>query len=794
MIDQMTELCYEVFYYVFLATWRSLPVFAVVAIATLVLRNRVPARYLCWLWLIVIARLLMPVSVTSMMAISAVADAPAQSLLSTAEGIQVAAQRFDTFTYEDDQGKSVTVALLPDDATDKQRAEADAYVAKITAEEPAIPVSSASSQQFNQGDAGESLFEKMEPLFVILSYSIVIGLPTVAIVLLLRGIVSHLRFAWKLLALPAVKDRDAIDCLLRVCDDVGVGRRPKLKEVPSLDAPAMFGLLRPTVCLPVGWREKLTMEQLEWVLRHEVAHVRGRDGLLLFFATLAKSVHWFNPLSWIAVSKLQHSMESAADELATLHLTETQIREYGDLLLRFAAGQSETRRRPTVGLLAMAAPKDLGRRIQSLTSPVRKGRWPRGLVAVPVIAMVAVCGLTDAKTVQPPSVKPQRIPNFEVALAEGDWNKVNHVNPLPDQKDRRVVSINVEKALQKAKQLEPDIDAEKFVMAYFASYPVTQEQHVWPKIVDGRMTVHVTQQHEALMKQMLSAFEQSGLWQIVTELRVIETDMRFLDQFNWSKSLSTARFRRLERSPTIDGRDHYDPSYFEDSTFSIDMSGSPTESSTEYHVEQSVSVPVRLAKINGLESARFIEQVQRDNRSNIMNAPTKVTMFNGQLGMISDVVQRPFVTDVFEVAGDKATALQPKISVFEDGWKFLVKTSVSAEEQVKLQMVFTHSSVDGVKLANLPNARGNDPAERVTIQVPTVHSDSIAVESVLNEDEALLVFSPKPYSDEVDSENAKRGYGMGQVFMIRTKLLPDRDILKSFVPPDVSTMESKPDE
>lgn len=414
-------------------------------------------------------------------------------------------------------------------------------------------------------------------------------------------------------------------------------------------------------------------------------------------------------------------------------------------------------------------------------------------MAVPVIAMVAVCGLTDAKTVQPSSVKPQRKPNFEVALAEVDWKKVNRFNPLPDQKDRRVVSINVEKALQKAKQLEPDIDAEKFVMAYFASCPVTQEQHVWPKIVDGRMTVHVTQQHEALMKQMLSAFERSGLWQMTIELRVIETEMRFLDQFDWSISDSTARFRRLERSPAIDGRDHYDPSYFEDSTFSIDMSGLPTESSTEYNVEQSVSVPVRLAKINGLESARFIKQVQRDNRSNIMFAP-KVTMFNGQRGMISDVVQRPFVTDVFEVAGDKATALQPKISVFEDGWKFLVKTSVSAEEQVKRQMVFTHSSVDGVKLANLPNARGNDPAERVTIQVPTVHSDSIAVESVLNEDEALLVFSPKPYSDEVDSENAKRGYGMGRVFMIRTKLLPDRDFLKSFVPPDVSTMESKPDE
>ena len=80
MIDQMTGLYCDVFYYVFLASWRALPVFAVVAIATLVLRKRVPARYLCWLWLIVVARLLLPVSATSMMAISAIADAPTQML------------------------------------------------------------------------------------------------------------------------------------------------------------------------------------------------------------------------------------------------------------------------------------------------------------------------------------------------------------------------------------------------------------------------------------------------------------------------------------------------------------------------------------------------------------------------------------------------------------------------------------------------------------------------------------------------------------------------------------------
>ena len=400
-------------------------------------------------------------------------------------------------------------------------------------------------------------------------------------------------------------------------------------------------------------------------------------------------------------------------------------------------------------------------------------------MAVPVIGMVAVCGLTDAKTVQSSAVEPRQIPNFEVALAGADWKKPHPLNQLPDPKDMRVVSINVETALQKARELEPGINAEKFVMAYFASYPVTAEQRTETKIVDGVMTVNVTRQQEALIKQMLSAFEQSGLWQISTELRVIDTNIRLLDQFDWSVSDSTVRIRRLDRSRQIEA-----PECWEDSTLSVDMSGSSLESSTDYGIEQSVSVPVRAAKVSRQESARFIHQVQGDNRSNIMLAP-KVTMFNGQRGLISDVVQRPFITDVFEIAGDFATALKPKISVFEDGWNVLLKTTVSPDETVRLQMVFTHSSVDGVKLANLPNPRGNGLEERVTIQVPTVLSDSIAVESLLNEDEALLVFSPKTYSVEADNERAKRGYGMGQVFMIQTKLIPDSDFLNSFVPPEL---------
>ncbi|TWU55017.1 Regulatory protein BlaR1 [Rubripirellula tenax] len=780
MIERIAEPCSEVIYFAFLASWRALPVFAIVAVLAMVLRKQVPARYSCWLWLIVVARLLLPVSVESRVAISAIADKPMQTLVSGEQEVQSESSGFDTFTYEDDDGKSVTVALLPPGATAEEQAAADAVVAQITAEEVALRESAVAGQEFNQVDEGESYYGVLATVFNLMGYTIILGLPVIGIVLLLRHFVSHARFAWALRSHPLVTDRSTVDCMLRVCDELGVGRRPKLKEVPTLHAPAMFGLFRPTVCLPRKWREELTTEQIEWVFRHEVAHVKGRDGLWLSLATVAKAIQWFNPLSWIAVSKLQQSMERSADELATLHLNETQIREYGELLLQFATGGPSPRGyltsgQPTIGLLAMAAPKGLGRRIESLGTPVHRRSWLRGLVAIPAIGMVAICGLTDAKPIETPAIKPRPVPNFEVALSGVEWKRTDGSNQSPTPQDTRVVSINVENAIRKAKELEPGIDAERFVLHYFAMYPVTADQRAEARITDGVMTVEVTKQQETLMRQMLSAFEQSGLWQIITELRVIDTNIELLDQFDWTTSEATARFARLDHSPVLD-----DPEGWAEATLSLDALGLQPSTNEDYQIEQSASMPIRAAKISRLQSERFIRQLQLDSRSNLMQAP-KVTMFNGQCAVISDVSQRPFVTDVWEIAGDKATAMQPKISVFEDGWKFLLKTTVSPDEEVKLQMVLTQASVEGVKLASLPNSRSNDPNQRVTIQVPTVKSDSIAVESMLKKSEALLVFSPKPYSSESDEDDTNSDSGTGQVFMIRTQLISDHEFLKGFV-------------
>ncbi len=212
MIDRFAELGNELIYFALLASWRVLPVFAVVAIVTFVIRNRVPARYLCWLWVIVLTRLLLPVSVPSVIAISSIADAPAQSLFSSHQETESKPEGFTTYTYDDDEGKPVTIAVLPDDATAEQRTKADAYVSKMTAEEKRSLAASAPSACAEVATTNKTVAERLEPLLIVLAYLVVFGLPAVAIALLIRGIVSHFRFGCRLWFLPAICDRATVDC------------------------------------------------------------------------------------------------------------------------------------------------------------------------------------------------------------------------------------------------------------------------------------------------------------------------------------------------------------------------------------------------------------------------------------------------------------------------------------------------------------------------------------------------------------------------------------------------------
>lgn len=102
-----------------------------------------------------------------------------------------------------------------------------------------------------------------------------------------------------------------------------------------LDAPLLAGLFRPAVYLPekaVAW----PLEKRRSVLLHEMAHRTRKDLWWQFSGTCVCCLWWWNPLSWMALSRMKAEAEQAADDLVVLQSGGGE--SYARLLVEIASG------------------------------------------------------------------------------------------------------------------------------------------------------------------------------------------------------------------------------------------------------------------------------------------------------------------------------------------------------------------------------------------------------------------------------------------------------------------------
>ena len=78
--------------------------------------------------------------------------------------------------------------------------------------------------------------------------------------------------------------------------------------------PGVVGIFRPVLLLPAGIPNRLTPEQFQAILAHELSHVRRRDNLAAAIHMLIEAAFWFHPLVWWLGAKMIEERERACDE------------------------------------------------------------------------------------------------------------------------------------------------------------------------------------------------------------------------------------------------------------------------------------------------------------------------------------------------------------------------------------------------------------------------------------------------------------------------------------------------
>ncbi len=216
-----------------------------------------------------------------------------------------------------------------------------------------------------------------------------------AMAVALIAVAGNIRFLWRAKKRRPVKEPVLLQTLDTCRERMRIKTRIRLARLDSIRMPMLYGWLRPIILLPARYVENWTPEQLRHIFCHELAHHKRRDILLAYLIGVLQILHWFNPLLWIAFYRIRLERELACDAVALNFLGLEQSRAYGATILSMLENISKQSLLPmTVGIAE--SKNNLKRR---LTSIVRFEK-PRLLWTVLGLAVVLLTGstaLTEAR-------------------------------------------------------------------------------------------------------------------------------------------------------------------------------------------------------------------------------------------------------------------------------------------------------------------------------------------------------------------------------------------------------------
>lgn len=99
-----------------------------------------------------------------------------------------------------------------------------------------------------------------------------------------------------------------------VASQLGYSGLCQIKTTQDVESPISFGIRNPTILLPESYFEKLSDVEIQTALLHELSHIKNHDALRILLTKIVESVFFFQPLVWLASSKIRYLSELVADD------------------------------------------------------------------------------------------------------------------------------------------------------------------------------------------------------------------------------------------------------------------------------------------------------------------------------------------------------------------------------------------------------------------------------------------------------------------------------------------------
>lgn len=136
-------------------------------------------------------------------------------------------------------------------------------------------------------------------------------------------------------------------------------------------SPMTCDILFPIVWFPI-YKKDVDKASYQYMIRHELMHIKHHDILIKYLSLLVIALHWFNPLSFLLYYEISCIGEMCCDSNVLEGQAEDACKEYGELLLQIATRKTTSDRKSL--FMNMASTKNskiIQRRIREMTTKKR---------------------------------------------------------------------------------------------------------------------------------------------------------------------------------------------------------------------------------------------------------------------------------------------------------------------------------------------------------------------------------------------------------------------------------------
>ena len=207
---------------------------------------------------------------------------------------------------------------------------------------------------------------------------------------------------------------------------VAIPLRKGIYIADDIDTPFVMGIFRPVIYLP-GTLDKA---ERKYIIAHELHHICRGDHIFKALGYLALTIHWFNPLVWVAFVLVGRDMEMSCDEAVIRKFGEDIRADYSASLLNLATGHRLFAGNPLA--FGEGNPTD---RVRNLAKWKKPAFW-MVLICVVLCLVLAVCLLTNPETDAPDEIN--IVETIPTVATEAEVTPVNDwgVSIKPDRVSR----------------------------------------------------------------------------------------------------------------------------------------------------------------------------------------------------------------------------------------------------------------------------------------------------------------------------------------------------------------------